>query len=408
MTDEEKKVPEFASAAADNEDAAAPVTAGETQSEAPAAADNEDNAAAVPVEEEESEAPKAEEVEREVEFGTELDGGYESGLDIEPAENIAAAARFGGEADDVTEGIVPATEQAAEQAEESGEPVKKDHMSQKLKSRISNGLIYTVLVIMSIVWVLPFIGIVFESFRVESTGQVGYIFPHEWGFDNYVRLFKETKFLKWFGNTLLMGIVTAIVQTVFVLAVSYALSRNRFKGRKFLMNLMLIFGMFPGFLTLILLYTWMSDWNLTGANAPYGLMILYVASSGMGYYIAKGFFDTISRSLDEAARVDGATRFQIFYKIIIPLSKPIVIYTILMGFMGPWGDFVMAAFMANNSADGYNVAAGLQWLLTDSMKNDYYTTFCAGGVVVAVPITVLFMCLQKYYVAGVTGGAVKG
>ena len=288
---------------------------------------------------------------------------------------------------------------------------QKTHMGQRAKNRLSNTFIYIILVAMSIIWLLPFVGIVLESFRTESTGLAGYIIPKQWGFDNYVRLFTQTSFPKWFGNTLLMGLVTAVVQTLFILAVSYALSRHRFKGRKFLMNLMLVFGMFPGFLTLILLYTWLNGENggvLTMDNAPYGLILIYVASSGMGYYICKGFFDTISHSLDEAARVDGATNFQIFYKIILPLSKPIIIYTVLMGFMAPWGDFVMATFMANNAEAGYNAAAGLQWLLTDSMKNDYYTTFCAGGVVVAIPITVLFMCLQKYYVAGVTGGAVKG
>ena len=333
-----------------------------------------------------------------VEFDVDFDNdSIANAIDIEPAEVTASS--------DAPEQRHEAVSQATTAT--NALPNKK-HVSQKRKNRAVNGIIYVVIVAMCIVWVLPFIGIVLESFRVESTGQVGYIFPKQWGIDNYVRLFKETQFPRWFGNTLLMGIITSIVQTVFILAVSYALSRNRFKGRKFLMNLMLVFGMFPGFLTLILLYTWMSDWNLTGANAPYGLIIIYVASSGMGYYIAKGFFDTISHSLDEAARVDGATRFQIFYKIIIPLSKPIIIYTILMGFMAPWGDFVMATFMANNASAGYNAAAGLQWLLTDSMKNDYYTTFCAGGVVVAVPITVLFMLLQKYYVAGVTGGAVKG
>ena len=284
----------------------------------------------------------------------------------------------------------------------------KTHMGQRTKNRISNTFIYIVLAAMCVIWILPFVGIVLESFRTESTGLAGYIVPKQWGFDNYVRLFKETNFLRWFLNTLVMGLITAVVQTVFILAVSYALSRNRFKGRKFLMNMMLVFGMFPGFLTLILLYTLLNDWGMTDANAPIGLIVIYVASSGMGYYIAKGFFDTISHSLDEAARVDGATRFQIFYKIIMPLSKPIIIYTILMGFMAPWGDFVMATFMANNTNVGYNAAAGLQWLLTDSMKSQYYTTFCAGGVVVAVPITVLFMLLQKYYVAGVTGGAVKG
>ena len=290
---------------------------------------------------------------------------------------------------------------------QSEAPVKS-HMGQRAKNRISNTVIYVILSVMCVVWILPFVGILLESFRCESTGLAGYILPKQWGFDNYIRLFKETNFLKWFGNTFIMGIVTAVVQMAFVLAVSYALSRHRFKGRKFLMNVMLVFGMFPGFLTLILLYTWMHDWNLTDGNAPWGLIIIYVASSGMGYYIAKGFFDTISHSLDEAARIDGATNMQIFFKIILPLSKPIVIYTVLMGFMGPWGDFVMATFMANNANAGFNAAAGLQWLLTDSMIYDYYTTFCAGGVVVALPITILFMLLQKYYVAGVTGGAVKG
>lgn len=294
-----------------------------------------------------------------------------------------------------------------------GEFKQKRHMGQRAKNRAANTIIYIILVAMCVIWLLPFFGIVLESFRTESTGLAGYIFPKKWGFANYINLFTQTKFPKWFLNTLIMGLVTAVVQTIFILAVSYALSRHRFKGRKFLMNMMLIFGMFPGFLTLILLYTWLhgpatGSGILTDRNAPWGLIIIYVASSGMGYYICKGFFDTISHSLDEAARVDGATNFQIFYKIILPLSKPIIIYTVLMGFMAPWGDFVMATFMANGSSAGYNAAAGLQWLLTDTMKNDYYTTFCAGGVVVAIPITVLFMCLQKYYVAGVTGGAVKG
>lgn len=288
------------------------------------------------------------------------------------------------------------------------EAPRKRSISQKTKNRIANTTIYITLVVMCVVWVLPFIGIVLESFRIENPGQVGYIIPKQWGFDNYVRLFTETQFPTWYWHTLVVGIVTSVVQTIFVLAVSYVLSRYRFKGRKMLMNLMLIFGMFPGFLTLILLYTWMGDWGLTNENAPWGLIIIYTASSGMGYYIAKGFFDTISRSIDEAARIDGANRFQILYKLILPLSKPIIIYTILMGFMAPWGDFVMADIMANNNTNGFNVAVGLQWLISENNIDRYYTLFCAGGVVVALPITILFLLLQKYYVAGVTGGAVKG
>jgi arabinogalactan oligomer/maltooligosaccharide transport system permease protein len=189
---------------------------------------------------------------------------------------------------------------------------------------------------------------------------------------------------------------------------SYTLSRFRFKLRKPLMQFMLILGMFPGMLGMIILYNVLMDLGLTGPNSVPGLILVNVASSGMGYYVSKGFFDTIPKSLDEAARIDGATRFQILYKIILPLAKPIVIYTILTAFMGPWGDFVFARYISMNNVDGMNVAVGLfSWLNIDQINNNY-TMFCAGGVLVALPVTLLFMFLQKYYVEGVTGGAVKG
>ncbi len=286
---------------------------------------------------------------------------------------------------------------------------KRQHMGIKTKRIISNTIIYIVLILMSIVWLIPFVCIVFESFRVESTSQVGYIVPKEWGFDNYINLFTTTDFPRWLLNTFIMGVVVAILQTIIVLAVSYALSRVRFRGRKSLMNFMLVLGMFPGFLTLILLYKLLSDLGMTEKNSVIGLILVYIGSSGMGYYVSKGFFDTIPKSLDEAARVDGATRAQVMFKVILPLAKPIVIYTILMGFMAPWGDFVLAKYIAHNSSAGYNVAVGLQSMIsTPKSIAANYTMFCAGGVVVAVPITILFMCLQKYYVEGVTGGAVKG
>lgn len=285
----------------------------------------------------------------------------------------------------------------------------KRHMGKKAQSKIVNTIIYIVLVLMSIIWLTPFVCIVLESFRVESTSQVGYIIPKQWGLDNYVRLFMETGFLRWMLNTFIVGLVVAVLQTLFVLSMSYVLSRFRFKLRKPLMNFMLILGMFPGFLTLILLYNLLKGFGMTGGNSVFGLILVYVASSGMGYYVSKGFFDTISKSLDEAARIDGATRFQVFCKIIMPLAKPIIIYTVLTAFMAPWGDFIMAKYIAHNTSSGYNVAVGLQWLIsTPENKAANYTTFCAGGVVVAIPITTLFMMLQKYYVEGVTGGAVKG
>lgn len=286
---------------------------------------------------------------------------------------------------------------------------EKHHMNQSTSRRISNIIVYVVLVLISIIWLIPFICIFFESFRCESTYQVGYIIPKQWGFDNYINLFTKTNFPRWFLNTFIIALFVSVLQSLFVLSMSYGLSRLRFKGRKFLMNAMLVLGMFPGFLTLILLYKLLSSWNMTGSNSIWGLILVYVASSGMGYYVSKGFFDTIPKSLDEAARVDGASRFQIFYKIIMPLSKPIIIYTILTAFMAPWGDFVFASYVAHATSDGMNVAVGLQNMIsTPESLSANYTMFCAGGIVVAIPVTILFMCLQKYYVEGVTGGAVKG
>ena len=288
---------------------------------------------------------------------------------------------------------------------------KKPHTSllgAKASRRLGNAIIYLLLTVITVVWLFPFFGIVLESFRVESGAQVGYLWPKQFGADNYIRLLRETDFLRWFINTGIMGVATAILQTVFVLSMSYTLSRLRFKGRRGLMNFMLILVMFPGFLTLILIYKVFVDLGLTANMAPLGLIIVYCASSGMGYYVAKGFFDTIPKSLDEAARVDGATRLQVFYKVIMPLSKPIVIYTVLMGFMAPWGDFMLANYLIHENSRGMSVAVGMfEWLSRANM-NEKYTLFCAAGVIVSIPVVSVFLLLQRYYVEGVTGGAVKG
>ena len=286
--------------------------------------------------------------------------------------------------------------------------IRKTGLGAKASRRLGNTVVYIILSLITLIWLFPFFGIVLESFRTETTQQVSYLWPKKFGFENYVRLFTETDFLRWFKNTGIMGVATALLQTIFILSMSYVLSRLRFKGRKALMNLMLILGMFPGFLTMILIYKVFSDMGLTLQNAPIGLIIVYCASSGMGYYVSKGFFDTIPRSLDEAARVDGATRWQVFYKVIMPLSKPIVIYTILMGFMAPWGDFMLASYIIHENSAGMNVAVGVYEWLSKTNVNTHYTMFCAAGVIVAIPVTTVFLLLQKYYVEGVTGGAVKG
>ena len=286
--------------------------------------------------------------------------------------------------------------------------IKKSGLGARASRNIANTFIYIALILITVIWLFPFVGIVLESFEVSTAQMDRFLIPREWGFYNYQRLFNNTNFLQWFITVAIMGVVTAILQTFFVLSMSYTLSRLRFKGRKGLMNMMLILGMFPGFLTMILIYKVFSDLGLTGQMAPVGLIIVYCASSGMGYYVSKGFFDTISKSLDEAARIDGATRWQVFYKVIMPLSKPIVIYTILMGFMAPWGDFMMASYMIHNADAGMTVAVGMFEWLSKTNVNTNYNMFCAAAVCVAVPVTAVFLALQKYYVEGVTGGAVKG
>ncbi|MEE1008982.1 MAG: sugar ABC transporter permease [Agathobacter sp.] len=275
-----------------------------------------------------------------------------------------------------------------------------------------NVVTYIVLILISFIWLLPFVGIIFESFRsyiTESGGMVDYVIPKQFSLDSYKWLFSgESDFLKWYGNTLIIAAFVAIGQTAMVLVVSYSLSRIRFKGRELWMRFCLILGMFPGFLTMICLYFLLKQFGLTQQGAIPGLILISVASSGMGYYVCKGFFDTIPKSLDEAARIDGASRARIFFTLTVPLSKPIIIYTALTAFMAPWCDYIFASYVALGTSDKYNVAVGLyRWVNTNDYQG-YFTRFCAGGVLIAIPITILFMCLQKYYVEGVTGGAVKG
>ena len=277
------------------------------------------------------------------------------------------------------------------------------------KRKLGNAAIYCILIIMSIIWLFPFVGLVLQSFRGESGGMVQYLVPKEFSFKNYLYLFSgDCNFPLWYINTLIIAIFVSVLQTIIIICVSYALSRMRFSGRKALMNIWLVLGMFPGFLTMICLYFLLKQMGLTMAGAVPGLILISVASSGMGYYVCKGYFDTIPKSLDEAAIIDGASRAQILVQMIIPLSKPIIIYTALVAFMAPWCDYIFASYVAFGYEKGYNVAVAMtRWVWTNDYQG-FFTRFCAGGILVAVPVTILFMCLQKYYVEGVTGGAVKG
>ncbi len=283
--------------------------------------------------------------------------------------------------------------------------------SRKWSEIVSNITIYTILTIMSVIWLIPIFWLVLQSFRLESGTVSRYFFPRNYTFDNYLRLLSlnstdRVNFPQWFMNTFIIAIVTCVVSTVLVLLTSYAFSRLDFKARRPMMKIILILGMFPGFMTMIAIYHILKLINLTGSI--WGLILVYSGGAAMGYYISKGFFDTIPKSIDEAAMIDGASKAQIFWHITLPLSKPIVIYTTLTSFIGPWGDFIFARLMLGDNLSSYTVARGLYWMLMRENISTYFTRFCAGAIIVAIPITLLFIWLQKYYVSGVTGGSVKG
>lgn len=282
-------------------------------------------------------------------------------------------------------------------------------MGIKARTRAANTAIYIILSVLSVLWLLPVAWLVISSLREESGAFTTYILPKGYTLNNYVRLFTETElfpFPRWFMNTLLVAVLSCIITTFLTLMVACTYSRLRFRARKGLMNVSLILGMFPGFMSMIAIYHFLKALGLSQSLAA--LVIVYSGGAALGYYVAKGFFDTIPKSLDEAAMLDGATRNDVFWKIILPSSKPIVIYTAITAFIAPWVDFIFASVIMKDNYANYTVAVGLYKMIDRENIYNYYTRFCAGAVLVAVPITLLFISIQKYYVEGVTGGAVKG
>ena len=280
----------------------------------------------------------------------------------------------------------------------------------RLRRFLGNTAGHVVLTALSILWIIPLLYLLVHSFRAEPGAWCSTFFPVTWTLDNYVRLFTETKFLSWYGNTLLVAACSCLITTAFSLSVAYAFSRIKFGARKPMMNVMLILGMFPGFMSMSAVYFLLKVLMPENYQSLLSLIIVYSAGAALSYYIAKGFFDTIPATLDDAARLDGASRAQVFFKIILPLSRPTIIYTALTSFISPWCDYIFVSYIMSGVPDisMYTVSLGMYKWLEREMIQQYFTTFCAAAVIVAVPITVLFMWLQKYYVQGVTGGAVKG
>lgn len=278
-------------------------------------------------------------------------------------------------------------------------------------NRTSSIVLHNLLIaFLALIWLIPIVWLVCTSLSSYSGMNTKTFFPKEWSIVHYIKLFQPdtvSQFPQWFMNTFIIACCSCVISSLFVLMVAYAMSLMRFPMRKPLMNMAVILNLFPGMLSMIAVYFTLKTFNLT--NNHIGLILVYSASSGLGYLIAKGFFDTVPRALCEAAQIDGCSQARIFWQIIIPLSKPIIVYTVISSFLAPWMDFVFAKMILNAGISSrYTVAIGLYRMLDKSLINSYFTQFCAGGVLVSIPISILFVIMQKFYVEGVTGGAVKG
>lgn len=281
--------------------------------------------------------------------------------------------------------------------------------SAKRKNKLTDLCIYIFLGVLSVLWMFPIAWVIMTSFRAEKGSFVPNFIPKTFTFDNYIKLFQDTSvfnFGKWYANTLLVAAITCVLSTFITLATAYVMSRMRFKMRKPLINFSLIVGMFPSFMSMIAVYYVLKAINLT--QSLIALVLVFSSGAALKFFVPKGFLDMIPKTLDEAAKIDGASNSQVFWHIILPLSKPILINTAITSFMVPWMDFIFAKVLMGDNYDKYTASIGLYTMLQKNFIDEYFTRFAAGSVCIALPITVLFVILQKYYVSGVTSGAVKG
>lgn len=282
--------------------------------------------------------------------------------------------------------------------------------SQRRTNAVTNAVVHIFLGVLAFFWIIPIIWVFAESFNKNTAPYSSTFFPQEWTFDNYIALFTERdvlNFPKMFMNTFIIACFTCVISVAFVLVVSYSLSRMRFRFRKVYMNVALILGMFPGIMAVVAIYFILKALGLTqGWTTNLALIIVYSAGTGMGFYVMKGFMDTIPISLDEAALLDGCTRWQVFRLIILPICKPMIVYQAIVGFLIPWLDFVLAKAIARTQ-ENYTVALGLWKMLEKEYIYDWFARFAAGAVCVSIPIALLFIVMQRYYQDSMSG-SVKG
>lgn len=262
---------------------------------------------------------------------------------------------------------------------------------------------YLILFVVSFVFLFPCLWLILASFsKSGSIYSFNGFFPSEFSLDTFKKLFTDTTmydFPKWFVNSLIVGLFSSLFGTILLILTAYVISFFRFKARKPLMKITLVLGMFPSFMGMAAVYILMTQFKMV--NSLWGLILIYSAGAPMGYLVQKGFFDTVPQSIYEAARIDGATNARIFRTLILPISKPIIVYTALTSFTWPWSDFILPKLLLKEKTN-YTVAVGLM-----SLGETEFARFAAGSVFIAVPIVIFYFLLQKNLVSGLTSGASK-
>lgn len=262
---------------------------------------------------------------------------------------------------------------------------------------------YLGLLVIAFIFAFPVIWLVLASFS-ESGSMYTFkgFFPSAFSVETFVKLFTDTdmyNYPRWFGNTMIIAVCSALLGGLLVILTAYVMSRFRFPARKKIMKITMILGMFPSFMAMTAVYLLMTQFDMI--NKLWGLVLIYAAGAPMGYLTQKGFFDTIPNSMYEAARIDGASNLTVFIRITLPIAMPMIVYTLLTSFTWPWSDFILPKLLLKDK-DLYTVAVGLM-----SLGDTEFARFAAGSVFIAVPIIVLYFVLVKYMVNGLTAGAVK-
>lgn len=266
-------------------------------------------------------------------------------------------------------------------------------------------LMYALLILMSLMVIYPVVWIVGASFNPGTGLSSSTLIPENPTLAHYVRLFTETKFLSWYKNTFMIAILNMIASVFLTTVTAYIFARFNFVGKKIGLLSILILQMFPSFLGMIAIYMLFLNFGLL--NKPLALVLIY-ATGQIPYntWLVKGYLSGISKQLDEAAEIDGANKIQIFFKIILPLSTPIITFVAVTQFMTPWFDFILPRLLISSDAKK-TLAVGLYEMINGN-TNKNFTMFAAGAVIVALPITILYVYLQRYLVEGITAGANKG